>query len=478
MIKAAKNVHIDDEELPVDENGDEIVEPDPPHFPSLVSHVCKRWRQIALDTGKLWSTIDFHEGPPYEKTREWLVRSKDSPNLELILDVEDPVSKLSSSEKLEEVLVLIEPHAPRISSLYARTSTIADLVHVLVHLTDTTNPLPLKSLALLVDEVDSSLMDHQELQGKQLMLRDMLAGLEELELEKVHLPWSYITLRGLRKLRLSTLNVDGESPTAQHIYQLLTDCPQIEMYVSSHNSRFPSANETPIRINLDGVDIGGSDALMGDGVPSIKLPHLSDLFLTQLEWSPSRFLLSIIDAPHLSYLRIVDMELLEDSPLPRKLISNFFNKISPTSLRTIRVEETQFGDSDLMGMISASRALQELHIVDCAVTNRLLTYLEGAAPLLDSIKLDSISSIDSESLKKFVTARQASDHPLKQIAIKYCRIEPEVHEWLASMVHEVIWETDSDASGSDIDDELEGAETTDGEDVLDVDMIDGELDEF
>lgn len=133
-----------------------------------------------------------------------------------------------------------------------------------------------------------------------------------------------------------------------------------------------------------------------------------------------------------------------------------------------------------MVMLSASRALTELHIVDCAVTNKLLTYLEGKdnVPNLESIKLDSLTSIDSESLKKFVTARQAFDHPLKQIVIKYCRIEPEMHEWLGTMVPEVIWETDSDASGSDIDDELEGAETTDGEDVLDVDMLDGEMDEF
>ncbi|KAI0044403.1 hypothetical protein FA95DRAFT_1562273 [Auriscalpium vulgare] len=52
-------------------------------FQVLVSHVCRRWRDIALQTPTLWTSIDFSEGPPFEKSRAYIERSK-----ECLLDIE------------------------------------------------------------------------------------------------------------------------------------------------------------------------------------------------------------------------------------------------------------------------------------------------------------------------------------------------------------------------------------------------------
>lgn len=45
-------------------------------FKVLVSHVCRRWRVVAIETSMLWTFLDFAEGPPFDKSRTWLERSK------------------------------------------------------------------------------------------------------------------------------------------------------------------------------------------------------------------------------------------------------------------------------------------------------------------------------------------------------------------------------------------------------------------
>ena len=54
-------------------------------FKVLVSHVCRRWRTVAIETSTLWTFLNFAEGPPFEKSRIWLNRSKGCP-LDIELD--------------------------------------------------------------------------------------------------------------------------------------------------------------------------------------------------------------------------------------------------------------------------------------------------------------------------------------------------------------------------------------------------------
>lgn len=66
-------------------------------FKVLVSHVCRRWRTVAVETSTLWTHLDFTDGPPFEKSRTWLERSKGCP-LDIELDCtvdEDSISNES-----------------------------------------------------------------------------------------------------------------------------------------------------------------------------------------------------------------------------------------------------------------------------------------------------------------------------------------------------------------------------------------------
>jgi hypothetical protein len=59
-----------DEEDSVDEHRQRLP------FKVLVSHVCTRWRTVAIETSTLWTFLNFAEGPPFDKSRTWLQRSK------------------------------------------------------------------------------------------------------------------------------------------------------------------------------------------------------------------------------------------------------------------------------------------------------------------------------------------------------------------------------------------------------------------
>ncbi|KAJ7645406.1 hypothetical protein DFH06DRAFT_998357 [Mycena polygramma] len=69
------------------EDDGEDVEPYLP-FQILVSHVCKHWREIALGTHTLWTTIKFVGHLNAEKGRAWLERSNGLP-LDIFIDCTD-----------------------------------------------------------------------------------------------------------------------------------------------------------------------------------------------------------------------------------------------------------------------------------------------------------------------------------------------------------------------------------------------------
>ena len=54
------------------------------HPQEILTHVCRRWRAIALDMPTLWTYIDFLDGPPFNRSREWIRRTKGRP-LDIVL---------------------------------------------------------------------------------------------------------------------------------------------------------------------------------------------------------------------------------------------------------------------------------------------------------------------------------------------------------------------------------------------------------
>ncbi|KAH9080561.1 hypothetical protein EDB83DRAFT_2513528 [Lactarius deliciosus] len=73
-------------------------------FQVLVSHVCRRWREVVIGIPTLWTYLDFAEGPPFDKSQAWLERSKDQPlDIEIDCTIDsDPESESEPDDGSED----------------------------------------------------------------------------------------------------------------------------------------------------------------------------------------------------------------------------------------------------------------------------------------------------------------------------------------------------------------------------------------
>ncbi|KAF8158400.1 hypothetical protein B0H34DRAFT_789290 [Crassisporium funariophilum] len=82
----------DSDEMPVsdgeDSDSDSSDDPILP-FQVLVSHVCKRWREVSLDSHALWTTLNFTKTPRIEKARVYIERAQGLP-LNICIDCTFP----------------------------------------------------------------------------------------------------------------------------------------------------------------------------------------------------------------------------------------------------------------------------------------------------------------------------------------------------------------------------------------------------
>ncbi|OSX58933.1 hypothetical protein POSPLADRAFT_1184641 [Postia placenta MAD-698-R-SB12] len=100
------------------------------NFELRVSHTCRRWRGIALDTPRLWTTIEFTDStaPSFTKEAVYLTRSRNAPIdvLAVLLDTDsvcddeqfpDGQTLVNSAREIITILALLEAHSFHLRSL-------------------------------------------------------------------------------------------------------------------------------------------------------------------------------------------------------------------------------------------------------------------------------------------------------------------------------------------------------------------------
>ena len=198
-----------------------------PHFPTLFSHICRQWRQIALSMSSMWTDIDFSEGEPYDRAKEWLQRSRKS-ELSLTFNFYE---HLTSDDQFERAIALVGEGALRTTSLTLKTNNLSEIIHAIKHLTSFDDPPPLKNLTLEADVAHGDPVIPEEFSERPQFFFKLLGGLERLDLERVHLPWSTPAYSGLRSLRLAflaTSETPGWMPTENDIIYVMESCPDLE----------------------------------------------------------------------------------------------------------------------------------------------------------------------------------------------------------------------------------------------------------
>ncbi|KAJ7095916.1 hypothetical protein B0H15DRAFT_774459 [Mycena belliarum] len=104
-------------------------------FQVLVSHVCRHWRDIALGTHTLWTTVRFEGHLNAEKARAWIQRSNGLP-LDIFIDcttMHDPAHDHEGDEAAMQGPA--RAPAPATSALTSPCITLADLITIIDMLT-------------------------------------------------------------------------------------------------------------------------------------------------------------------------------------------------------------------------------------------------------------------------------------------------------------------------------------------------------
>lgn len=212
-----------------------------------LTHVCRRWRDVFTSRPSLWTRLDFMN---FDKTRDYIQRSKSSPLEISIEDYEDPPFPNAAFS-------LVIPHLHRLKSLAISGEPTSDFFkHFHFHA-----PL-LEELTVEVDNDCDLVLEAELFNGD-------LSSLRRLSLSGVttHLPW-----RNLANLRAVTLGYSTHLFGLTRLLDFLESAPLLRTI----ELRFPipsSSDDLPQRV----VPLRHLNALhiTADSPHSILLNHLS-----------------------------------------------------------------------------------------------------------------------------------------------------------------------------------------------------------
>jgi len=280
-------------------------------FQVLVSHVCKHWRDVAVESPALWTTITFTEGAPFEKSRIWIERSKGRP-LDINIDCtipadgdpdanpdEDKSDEEASEEEeskepppffskddLSTILDIITPHVERWRTLEVMVN-IYEYVHNIMQRLVQCSSAPLLEILQLYHYEDCEEYDTFEpahFKTPFLLFNGNAPNLTHVALWGVHLPWEESTfLSGLTDLELA-YHAKDVRPSFEAFANILRSSPEIHTLTLCLSG--PAG---------DFADWGGE---------MIELPSLKDLVLCYHEPSYIESLMRLISVPNVHSLAL------------------------------------------------------------------------------------------------------------------------------------------------------------------------------
>jgi hypothetical protein len=280
-------------------------------FQVLVSHVCKHWREVAIESPSLWTSITFNGLIPMDRSKTWIERSKSLP-LRIRMDYAEDSELLSpedtdsdsvaecigmESHKLSEVLPseddintildIILPCVSRWHSLRIIVPIYAPMYQVLSRLATCSSAPILEDLLLQhLEEFDdlSETFQPAALRDSFLLFNGNAPNLKILTLWGVHIDWTSPFLSGLRELELA-YHADDIRPSYSQFTHCLRSSPNIEslsLYLSGPSGHhedwlMDEVIELPSLVNM-GLAYHPPE-YMGPLLKQISTPNLASLAL-------------------------------------------------------------------------------------------------------------------------------------------------------------------------------------------------------
>ncbi|TDL22622.1 hypothetical protein BD410DRAFT_839686 [Rickenella mellea] len=185
----------------------------------VVTHICRLWRQVAIECPSLWTSIRLSAARPQEAST-FIQRAKSLP-LTVV------TSMTSSSTELVSITEFMLEHLSRIREVGLLISLPPPLTGELAPDVDLqpifSRPAPLLETLIIRRPSDLWFVNPEPIcLGRNLpMLRSIVVEIQPLE-------WSSVSLRGLRELQLDKI-WSGDQPTLSSLMAILEVCPALEL---------------------------------------------------------------------------------------------------------------------------------------------------------------------------------------------------------------------------------------------------------
>lgn len=426
-------VHYINDDAPEDESY-------PGMFPLTISHVCSRWRRLALSAGSLWTHIVLtfpHSRIQHSRAFTWLSRSATYP-VDLLLDFRDPNwdweegSHSFLEGDIRDVLCLLLPHVKRWRRFELLTDTWAPIYTFLQYSRHVKSAPRLQKLGL--SRCNAYFASKNEVfQPSHLKTPIKLFGgihlpeLKHVALVGVHLDWEGSSLCNLLSLEIK-YHAREVMPPLRDFVHMLTSCPNLR------------------RLTILGwgpLDVGNSDSnddLYSSLQRSVSLPQLVTLSFGFLDVDYALRLLSFFMLPSLRQLSLEDIsksvdhtEILDATPIldwlstqsssPCSVHDNSIQCTCNSTLRLSRITQLKLQairsseDAYLrfFQQLSSVRRMS-LSKIDSLALRALSIPLDGPAPCPSLRKL-SYRGIDCQTLCELVIARAYSDSPIRELLL-------------------------------------------------------------
>ncbi|KAF9483450.1 hypothetical protein BDN70DRAFT_851506 [Pholiota conissans] len=455
-------------------------------FQVLVSHVCHRWRAVALDSHVLWTTLNFEKRPNLEKAETYISRAQglplticidctfpedvdeedhpdhplytenhDDEDMDVDHDAEEEEVRFLSNAELTQILDLIEPEVSHWGSLEFRASTYTYVTTLLSRLAKLPSAPLLEAFQVYHFE---DCEDYEFFSGDDktsfLPFHGDAPLLKDAVFWGIHIDWegaakSFLT--GLRDLELS-FHAKDVRPSYDAFYKIISSSPDLQTLtlslsgpVLSDGVEFDAEREeggwgsTPLTISsLREFAIQFHDPKYASAlVQHLDMPNVTGLLLNFDEQDYTTFVRSLLKPvkgrtesllQHIDHLKI--------SGLPCDVASAHAFLDQLVILKSFNLKVT----------IVAAQALAAGAATSATASGSSSGPL--SSPTLFCPKLETLTTnaVDGYRLKQLVETRKKLGAPIKRIFMSYNdRVSEKEEKWLRDNLEELEFFEPSDS---------------------------------
>lgn len=383
-----------------------------------ITHVCSRWRKLALSSGELWTSLVISFPITTEelvRAKTWLSRSNPYP-LRIAIDLRDPDwdfdedSHATQWFEMQATMGVILPEVERWQEMKIFADNWAPLHAFLYYTQNMSTPL-LRSLTLRRCNPYFS-APHQTFAPSSsraflpLFGNRKLQELRILELEGVHVDWARsMAIRGLTKLSFG-YHAKDVLPSLAEFRDLLISCPELDSLVI--------AGWGP-RLGED-LNIRANELKRFYG--TIQLPRLKALELGVMIPSYAVNLLSLFTIPSLKLLTLDDITRYDPQTFTSPDFGPIFDflsgqalspaplSISTQSLSALTVMNLNPGEVSFRRFLLGLQGLRVLIIQNCDMSALNALVPSSTGTLCRNLEKLSVEACGPDLLVEVISARR------------------------------------------------------------------------